>query len=159
MALFLLAFAVQDAHEQLKPLSWISGMWEGSGKYGDHPFEETVTYEWTHNRNFIKVSAEARMGGKVVHAQTGMIGYDRAKKKLVTFSFTMDGTIGTGEALLSEEKNSWVFTVRIGEDPPWNDAVETLRKVDDNTFTTEVKTKKDEKYVTFFRATYKRKKD
>lgn len=148
----------QEPSEHLKPLSWLVGTWEGKGKYGEMEFTDTLDYKWTHKKNFIKWSAEASMDGKVVHSETGMMGYDKAKKKLVWFSFGIDGTIGHAEDEGSKEKNTWVFTGSVGDQPPWNETRGITKKIDDDTFESEVQTKKDGKWVTFFKGTYKRKK-
>lgn len=147
-----------EPKEQLKPLAWLVGDWEGSGKYGEDAFTETASYEWSHNQNFIKWSAEARMDGKVVHSETGMLGWDEAKKRLIWFSFAMDGTIGQSEDQGSTEKDTWVAQGNIGAAPPWNDMRWILRKVNEDSFTSEVMGKQEGEYVTFLTVKYQRKK-
>ncbi|MBI3270448.1 MAG: FABP family protein [Planctomycetes bacterium] len=151
------AFA-EEPNERLRPLAWLVGNWEGRGKYGDGEFVDSVSYDWTHGKNFIKWTAEARMEGQVVHSETGMLGWDQAKKRLIWFSFGLDGTIGQAEDEASTEKDTWIAHGNVGDQPPWNDTRQILRKVDDDTYTTEVQTKTDGKYVKFFLGTYKRKK-
>lgn len=146
----------QDDH--IRALAWLVGEWDGGGKYGNDEFVEATTYEWTHNQHFIKWTSEARMGSQVVHSETGMLGWDEAKGRLVWFSFTMDGTIGQAEDQASKEKDTWVALGNVGNTPPWNDTRQVLRKVDDDTFTVEVQGKNEGKYETFFTGTYKRKK-
>ena len=153
------ALAAQEPSEHLKPLTWLIGTWEGGGKYGDNEFTDSATYEWTHNGTFIKWTAEARMDGEVVHSETGMMGYDAVKKKLVWFSFGLDGTIGHGEDAGSKAKDTWKFAAAVGAEPPWNDTISILRKVDEDAFENEVKTKKGDAYETFFKGTYLRKKE
>lgn len=155
---FATALAEEEPKEQLRPLAWLVGDWEGRGKYGEEDFVETSSYEWSHNRNFMKWSAEARMKDQVVHSETGMMGWDEAKKRLIWFSFAMDGTIGQAEDQGSIEKDTWVALGNVGDKPPWKDMRQILRKVDADTFTSEVQTKNDGQYVTFFKGTYKRKK-
>lgn len=152
------AAVAQETAERLRPLAWMVGEWEGSGKYGSDEFTETITYEWTHGRNFIKWSAEARMGDQVVHSETGMLGWDEAKGRLVSFSFSMDGTIGQSEDQATDEKDTWILLGNVGNTPPWNDTRQILRKVDDDTFTVEAQTKQDGQYATFFTGTYARQK-
>jgi hypothetical protein len=152
------ALVAQEPNEHLKPMAWVVGTWEGAGKYGDNEFTDTVTYELTHNGNFIKWTAEARMDGKVVHSETGMLGYDAAKKKLVWFSFTLDGSIGQGEQDESKQENEWVFASSVGNEPPWNDGKSIWRKIDADTYESEARTKQGEEYVSFFSGTYRRKK-
>ena len=151
------AFA-QEPAERLRPLAWIGGEWEGSGKYGNEEFTETTTYEWSHGKNFIKWSAEARMGDQVVHSETGMLGWDEAKGRLVSFSFSMDGTIGHAEDQAAEEKDTWVWLGNVGNTPPWHDTRQVMKRVDDDTFSIEVQTKHEGQYETFFNGSYTRKK-
>ena len=99
------------------------------------------------------------MDGEVVHSETGMMGYDAVKKKLVWFSFGLDGTIGHGEDAGSKAKDTWKFAAAVGAEPPWNDTISILRKVDEDAFENEVKTKKGDAYETFFKGTYLRKKE
>lgn len=144
--------------EHLRAFAWIVGEWEGGGKYGTDEFTDSATYEWTHNQHFIKWTSEARMGGQVVHSETGMLGWDAAKGRLVWFSFTMDGTIGQAEDQASVEKDTWVALGNVGNTPPWKDTRQVLRKVDDDTYSMEVQSKSEGQYATFFTGTYKRKK-
>lgn len=159
IAMLIAVLAAQEPSEHLKPLAWLVGTWEGGGKYGDQEFADSVKYEWSHNGKFIKWTAEARMDGEVVHSETGMMGYDSAKQKIVWFSFALDGTIGHGEDAASKAKDTWEFVAAVGAEPPWNDTISIMRKVDDDTFENEVKTKKDGVYETFFKGTYRRKKE
>lgn len=148
----------EEPDQHLHALAWLVGEWEGGGKYGNEEFTETSTYEWTHNQHFIKWTSEARMGGQVVHSETGMLGWDEAKGRLVWISFTMDGTIGHAEDQASDEEGAWVAIGNVGNTPPWDDTRQVLRKVDDDTFTVEVQSKQEGKYATFFTGSYKRKK-
>lgn len=146
-------------NERIKPLAWLVGEWTGGGKYGEQAFDESIRYEWTHNVNFLRWTAEARMEGQVVHSETGMLGWDSARKRLRWFSFSMDGTIGQAEDQASEEKDTWIALGNVGDQPPWHDTRQILRKVDPDTYTLEVQTKKDAGYETFFRGEYRRRKD
>lgn len=154
----LLVAAALLVQDQMKPLDWLVGTWEGKGKINDVDFTETATYEWTHNKNFIKWTAEARVDGKVVHSDTGMMGYDAAKKKLVWFSFNLDGTIGHAEERETKDKDTWVFHASVGDKAPWNDSLSIMRKIDADTFENEVQVKKGDGYESFFKETLKRKK-
>lgn len=89
-----------DNSAHMKRFAWVIGAWAGSGTmpgYGKHEFRSE--FSWTLNRNFIKTSYWMTIGGKVIWHDTGLLGWDRQKKKLVTFTFGFDGTIGGGEQL------------------------------------------------------------
>lgn len=157
---FLFASAPQqEPNEHLKPLAWLEGSWVGTGHYGASKMEDRITYELTHNGHFLKFKAVARMGGKVVQSGTGMLGYDKAKKRLVIHSYFTSGEIGMSESLNTKVMNTWHFAVRIGDQRPWNDARSIMRKLDEDTHTYVVQMKKDGEFVTFYDATYKREKN
>ena len=159
LVLFFAAPPQQEPNEHLKPLAWLEGSWVGTGKYGEVEMEDRITYTLTHGGHFLQLKAVARMGGQVVQSGSGMIGYDKAKNKLVMHTFFTSGEIGMTESLPSKEKNVWRFAVRIGVKQPWEDARAIMTKVDRDTYTYVVQMKRGDEFVTFFDATYKRKKE
>ena len=145
--------------KHLKPVAFLVGSWEGTGKFDGMDFTYTVKYEWTLNKNFIKSTYKAKVGDMVVWSDTSMIGYDKEKKKLVMFSFAMDGSIGTGEMVPSKDPKKIVFTVSIdGDDPRFKDGRSVYTKVDNDNLTVKIQTKKDKEWVTFMDCKQKRKK-
>ena len=74
-------------------------------------------------------------------------------------TYFTSGEIGMTESLPSQEKNVWRFAVRIGVKQPWEDARAIMTKVDRDTYTYVVQMKRRDAFVTFFDATYKRKKE
>jgi hypothetical protein len=112
----VLALLVQDppfqnTAEHLKPIEWLVGTWVGevdAPPYGKMTAE--YVYEWTLNGNFMR--QDYRMTdakGKVIWHDTGMLGWDRDKKKLVGFNFGMDGTIGWGMQVEGDPRQSITF--------------------------------------------------
>jgi hypothetical protein len=150
----------QDTSANLKELEWIIGTWEGEGKLMNNPFTATATYEWTMNKCFIKSTYVAKMGDQVMWQDSGMWGWDRDKKKLVFFSFGMDGTIGTGDRMESKEKDTWIFETKLNAvDPEWREGRAVMKKVDADTYTERGESKKkDGTYAVILESTMKRKK-
>ena len=70
------------------------------------------------------------MGGKMIQTGTGMLGYDKANKKLVMHTYFTTGNIGMSHALDSKEPNTWRFAVRVGDEKPWNAARGIMKKLD-----------------------------
>lgn len=148
-------------YDQLKPLEWLIGTWEGEGKYGEMPFTCTATYEWTLNKNFIKVTGEIKADGQVVWSDSSMLGWDPEKKKFVWATFGMDGSIGWAEMEPDpKEKDTWISKGGIKSDnPDFKDTKGILKKVDADTFTDAVQKKEGDAYVTFLTTKMTRKKE
>lgn len=158
------AAAAQDPKtnaDHLQQFAWLIGSWEGEGKYGEMPFTCTATYEWTLNKNFIKVTGEIKADGEVVWSDSSMLGWDPEKKKFVWATFGMDGSIGWAEMEPDpKEKDTWISKGGIKSDnPDFKDTKGTMKKVDADTFTDTVQKRDGDQYVTFLTSTMKRKKD
>lgn len=95
-----LILALQDPppnhQEHLKRLEFLIGSWTGKGKSPQGEFEEDVSFEWSHGRNFVRHTSVMKSGGKTAWTFTGMIGWDADQKKLSEFFFGLDGRIGWG---------------------------------------------------------------
>ena len=157
MIALLMTLALQDVSEHVKPLEWMVGTWEGEGSLDEMPFKATVKCEWAMNKNFIRSSFSAKAGDQIMWEDTGMFGWDRDKKKLVMFSFGMDGTIGTGDEVASTEKDTWILDTKLNsEDPRFKEGRAIIKRIDADTYSDTAQMKKDGAYVTFLTCTYKR---
>lgn len=138
-----------DNTEHLKQLEWLAGTWDGKGTFDGKPYTSETTYEWTMNRNFLRVHYAAKMGEQVVWQDTTMIGWDRQKKKLVWFTFGLDGSIGGGEQQESKEKDVWVIEGGIPGDTAFAKTRTYLRRTGTDSLKSTIQTWKDGAWVTF----------
>lgn len=96
VALLSLLLCQETNHDHLKRIEWVIGTWAGKGSMGGSEFEDEYILEWTEDGNFIRNEYVMKVGGKVVWTDTGLLGWDPVKKKIVGINFGMDGTIGWG---------------------------------------------------------------
>jgi hypothetical protein len=145
--------------ERLKALEYLIGTWTEEGVSPTHgKYVSEQTFEWMQDRNFIKCDFVMKAGEKLLWTATSVIGYDAKKKKIVSFAFARNGAIAQGEAVpAADRKDTLVFTNRTTGAAIEEDRV-TQAKVDEDTFTSTVETKKEGKYVLLGTYTYRRKK-
>ncbi len=90
-----------------------------------------------------------------------MMGWDVEKKKLVFFTFGMDGSIGNGDWVDGKEKDTWLSEGKItgpnDKDSPFKHARSIIRKLTADSYSTTIETKKGDGWETFMTCTYKRK--
>src|SRR5262249_30000693 len=136
-----------EPSEHLKPLAFLVGTWQSSGEFpGVGKYTDEMVYEWAMDKNFLKSTYTMKSAdGKVAWTDVSMIGWDPEQKKLVGFTFGMDGSIGRGVELPSKKEGTWVFEAK-GTNAEFKESRSTLSKVDDDTVSMLIETKKDGKY-------------
>lgn len=95
LALCALQPRMADNTEAMKKVEWIVGDWSGSGEMKDMgKYTYDISFEWTLNRNFLKVTQTVRTAEAVLWHSTGLLGWDTQKKQFAWFQFGFDGTVG-----------------------------------------------------------------
>jgi len=144
-------------NEHLKPMEWIIGTWAGETEFQGMKYKDEYVYEWTLNKNFIKHTYKAWRKGKLFWTDSGMMGWDARRKKLVSVTFGMDGSIGWGEEGFKKGE-TWSWEGNVTGPEPIEKYRALFRRVDHDTFVSEVQIKKGDKFVTYSKGTYRRKK-
>ncbi len=153
-----MAVVLMGQGENLKPIEWLVGEWDGKAKYGEQEMATKFVYTKALGGSFIQWRYQALAGGKVVFESTGFIGWDMEEKKLVDFGFGMDGTIGWGKAAPTDEKDAWVFDGKLSTSSPFKEVRKTIRKAGADRYTETVAGKKGEEWVPLLKAEYSRRK-
>lgn len=87
--------AMPDNTETVKKLEWMIGHWSGSGEQEQFgKYTDEYTFEWTLNKNFVKVTQTVNSPDMTLWHSTGLLGWDVMKKQFLWFQFGLDGTIG-----------------------------------------------------------------
>ena len=145
--------------EPLKELEFLVGRWTGSGSFPDgKAYEEEHRFEWIQDRNFLKAEYALKVGDRDVYGATSIIGYDAARKKLVAFAFGRNGAIARSEQAAGGKKDVWVFEGAVSSPQGSAEDRVTQTRIDADTFTSAVETKKDGAWVAVGTYTYRRKK-
>ena len=143
----------------LKPLTFLIGKWEGSGEMpGLGKFKDEFVYEWGVNQQFLHAKYVAKSPtGELLWTDQGVMGWDAEKKKLVSFGFGMDGSIGRGEHVDSGKAGVWITEGKTsGGDETMKAWRVTMTKVDDNTLTTKMEVNREGQYTEFFTSKYRK---
>jgi len=158
--LILSAVAAPEAraqNEHMKPLAWMIGAWTGKGKYMGKEFKDKYVFEWTLNKNFIKHRYEMQMDN-FKHVDTGYMGWDAKKKRIIHVSFGMDGSIGWAERVGSPEKDTYIMEGNVIGPRPKMDFRYVLRKIDQDHFSTTMEMKQNGKWKAVMTIKYVRSK-
>ncbi len=135
-----------ENYPHLKRVEWVVGSWTGHGNApGFGAFEDEFVLEWTYDKNFIKSTYIMKSGGKVIWTDTGFLGWDGEKKRIVGINFGMDGTIGWGRELESE-KDTLVVEGRTAGPVVKEEFRAVFRKTGEDTMTVSCEFKKNGKY-------------
>src|SRR5947209_10112829 len=121
--------------KELQQLGFLAGRWEGQGQMSDGTkYADEFVYTWNDHHTFLRAAYTSRVGGQVVWTDDTVIGWDADQKKLVGFTFGMDGSIGRG-TVVESKKSRWVIEGRSSGPTPFKEWRMTLTKVDDETLT------------------------
>lgn len=157
LALLTALLCQKSPSEELKRIEWVIGSWAGKGSMGGMEYEDEYVLEWTADGNFIRNEYVMKVGGKVVWTDTGLLGWDPAKKKVVGINFGQDGTIGWGHEQESGQDELVVEGRTAG--PSVNEEFRAkLKKVDADHLSVTMEMKQGGKFVAQPAVTYTRKK-
>lgn len=98
------------------------GTWTGQGKAEDGAnFKSKLTFEWTLDRNFIRVNNVLTTGGESQLFAETIYGWQPVFKRVVFWSFDRDGNINEGSATLEGGvlQHEWRSFTRSGEIRDW----------------------------------------
>lgn len=155
----LMTAASAPQPDSLKGLAFLVGTWSGSGTFPDgRAYVDEHRFEWIQDRHFLKAEYVLSLDGKPFWTTTSILGWDPAKKKLVGFSFAMNGAIARTEEAPGGGKDVWVFEGTVVSPRGSAEDRVTHRRIDDDAFTTTVETKKDGAYAIVDTYAYRRKK-
>ncbi|RMF62176.1 MAG: hypothetical protein D6743_12545 [Calditrichaeota bacterium] len=111
------------------------GKWVGKGNLpSGETFVSELIFEWTLNKNFIKVTNNVSAGQHSGLFATTFYGWQPVLQQVVFWSFDSEGTINEGAARFegNELKHEWRSFGQNGEIRDWRS---TLAKNDANTLT------------------------
>jgi hypothetical protein len=114
-----------NSEEAMAKVSWLIGEWEGTGSNGN---TQQVSYKWAIENVAMSITTGGRM------QNSGVLGFDRTKSKLVGKSYSRRGHIDT-EWSFADGKIIEKLTINVtmqGEDREFNLA-RSYRSVDKNT--------------------------
>lgn len=148
--------AKPEPAKQLAELDFLVGRWAGGGDMpGGVKYTDEFLYSWNEHKTFLRSTYKLTVGTQVAWTDENVIGWDAELKKLVGFTFGMDGTIGRGVAL-DVKNNEWTFEGKSSGSSPMKEWRITLAKVDDDTITSTIFVKKGDQYEQVMKNTYKR---
>lgn len=121
-------------NEDLRPLEWLVGTWEGTASGGPGEGAQTRRYELVLRGEFImgtnrtEWSKTADHPDGEVHEDVSLISYDRAAKRFVMHVFYVERFVA-GYGCEQQGADTFVFTAdRVQNGPPGMRARETLAR-------------------------------
>jgi len=153
------AYVCSEAeNKNLEPLAFLIGTWEGEGEYLGTPFRDRITYEWRQKGNFIRYQYRATAGENVVWSEEGYYAFDTVQRKIVSFQFGRDGSLGRAVAVPSKLKQTFVMQGSASSPNPciknWRSI---LTRCDKDHYTVLCERKRGEKYEVIMKIRYSRK--
>jgi len=146
----------QDKESSLPKLAAaFLGKWQAEGTDADGgKFVSYLNFQWTLDRNFLKVENTINAGGKPFLFATTYYGWQPVMKQIVFWSFDRDGTINEGTATFTDNllSHQWRSFSQNGEIKDWQSWLKRTSK-DEIVFTIS-----DGKRVDGNTVTYKRQK-
>ena len=147
----------------LKPLAFMVGRWVGEGEMRDAekttPYKSEVTFSWALDKRFLRSDFTMWVDDRVTWKDNSYFGWDKEKNKFVIIILGLDGTIGRGVQVQSNEKDTWVYEGRTGGDRSFTDWRITFRKIDDDRTTFAMEAMTDGRYELKISGTETRKKE
>ncbi|HEY6959219.1 MAG TPA: heme-binding beta-barrel domain-containing protein [Candidatus Limnocylindria bacterium] len=110
-------------HEDLRPLEWLVGTWEGTATGEPGTGTQTRRYEVVLGGRFILGTNTTRWAATPshpegeLHEDLSLIGYDRAAKRFVMHVFYVEGFVAehVGERV---DADTWMFTAARVQNAP-----------------------------------------
>ena len=117
-------------YEQLKPLEWMVGHWEG----GMDDAEVEMDCNWTKNRNFLTRAFKISIDGDITFSGMQIVGWDPAEKTIRSWTFDSNGTFA--EATWQQKGGRWFLRNRgtLADGRPAT-MINVMKQVDANSFT------------------------
>jgi hypothetical protein len=146
-----------ETPKELKVMEFLIGKWKGEGEWpGLGKYEDEFHYSWlTKHKTFLKASYEMKVKGEVVWSDENVMGYDPDLKKVVGFTFGMDGSLGRGVATVKKE-NEWEIEGKSVGNTPFKEWKMTLKKIDNDTLEMIMVSKNGDKWEPAMTTKYKR---
>lgn len=149
--------AMPDNSKAMKKLDWIAGSWVGSGETDElGKYTDDISFDWTLNRNFLKVDQTVRTGEGVLWHSTGLLGWDFKKKQFAWFQFGLDGTIGWTRTTDEGEDGVIVMDGQLTGGGPFSSFRSTFRKTGDGAMHNKVEFKTKDGLTPFVDTEFKK---
>lgn len=146
-----------ETPKELKPLSFLIGTWKGEGEMpGLGKYEDEFVYTWNNEfKTFIKAAYVMKAKGQTMWTDETVLGYDADMKKVVGFTFGMDGSLGRGVVSESKE-NEWTIDGKSVGNTPYKEWKMTMKKKAEDSLEVEVTHKEGDKWVPAVTTKYKK---
>ena len=148
---------IPQSHEkELKPVSFVLGVFEGEGRSGMGAYKETMTTEWGPGKQTLILRSRSTAGSMTVFEDLRIISYDNKGKKLRMRQWAM-GDLAEYDVEVKDDGKTLVFTETSHEGrgrPEWR---YTWTRKGDDSFSYVVETKRGDRYSEYVSGSLTRK--
>jgi hypothetical protein len=148
-----------ETPKELKEMSFLIGTWKGEGEMpGVGKYEDEFVYRWNGDyKTIIKADYKMTVKGKIMWTDETILAYDPEMKKVVGFTFGMDGSLGRG-VNIETKKDEWTIEGKSVGQTPFKEWRMVMKRTGEDSLEIVVHHKPKDKWEPMMTSKYKKSK-